>query len=497
MHYISSNIFLLLLIFFKFNDSIIVAQISIGKKDTTVIKKLNISIKDNNYAPFVKEGFMYFTSDKPLKIGKLTWNDDYGNPTNIFRAKLKDSINLTEVISINKVNTELNEGSICFSKTGAYYSSNRKVLNKLNSKQIPSRIYYLNSIEDSSNTKPVELNLQLNDSISVSHPAIYKDSILFFTLLRKSDINGSDIYMSVLTDSVWSSPKKCQTPINSNFNEGFPTIYNDQLYFSSDRDGGLDGLDIYSVDLRLDSMMLNKFPELNSQKDDFSVYFSSDNSGYLSSNRMKNDDIFYFHKVSKPNFNIAVEQTINTYCYVFKEQTTYENKDTLNMDYEWSFGDGYKSKGISTNHCFEGEGNYHIELNVLEKNSGEIFENALSYELEIKNERQLYISSYDTVQVGDTVKLNSDYSNIEGYTIEKYYWDFNDGKFYEGNHINYIFLKPGEVIVKLISEGQLESKKKTFGVYKKIVVLNKYTLSPTTKLVIPLINSKSTSKLYK
>lgn len=117
----------------------------------------------------------------------------------------------------------------------------------------------------------------------------------------RNDINGSNIYQSTFDGENWSEPVKLPEPINSRYNETHASISPDKstLYFTSNREGGLGGLDIYRV-RRLPNGEWGKaenMKELNTPYDEETpmihpdgrtLYFSSEGH-----NSMGKFDIFY------------------------------------------------------------------------------------------------------------------------------------------------------------------------------------------------------------
>ena len=472
--------YILIYILFTITENHIFGQVTIGKKDTTIIKKINICGSDDEYSPFLYRNKLFFTSNKLLNVGILNWDQEGGNTTNIFCAIKKDSINFIQVNPITAINTKLNDGPISISNNGLYFASNNISKNSiLNNKSIVFRIYYVDSVFKEA---PVEIKMELTEDISITHPMIIKDSVLYFTGIVKNSKSGSDIYVSTKIGTNWSNPLKLNESINSIYNECFPFYYDGKLYFSSDRINGKGALDLYIYDKGI----VKPFNELNSDKDDFGLYIDNINNGYFSSNREGTDDVFYFSKSIKPNFDSCKLQIVNNYNYEFKEETDYEFKDTLNMLYEWDFGDGTKKRGLVVNHYFEqGEGKYLIKLNAIQKESGIDFNTELESEFELKNIKQLYISSYDTLSTDSLSVFESSFSNIENFEIKKYYWDINDGMCYEGATFKYQFNKEGEYIIKLLALGTLNNTNTTKGVYKKIVVLKNFD-NRLKKLVVPI-----------
>ena len=55
----------------------------------------------------------------------------------------------------------------------------------------------------------------------------------------------TDLYYCELVNGKWSDPKNIGSHINTEFKESFPYLYKNQLFFSSDRPGGLGMKDLY------------------------------------------------------------------------------------------------------------------------------------------------------------------------------------------------------------------------------------------------------------
>lgn len=142
-----------------------------------------------------------------------------------------------------------------------------------------------------------------NDEYSTGHPAISRDgSILIFASDMPGGIGGSDLYYSVrVGNGRWGRPVNLGNKVNTAGNELFPYFTpEDKLLFSSTGHPGLGGLDIFEVVLReLKALTVpkNLGAPFNSPADDFGIIMSPDSrSGYFSSNRNGDDDIFYFSR---------------------------------------------------------------------------------------------------------------------------------------------------------------------------------------------------------
>ena len=110
---------------------------------------------------------------------------------------------------------------------------------------------------------------------------------------------GADIFVSIWDGRVWSSPEPL-IGVNSKFNERGPafSLSGDKLFFSSDRDGGRGGYDIYvtSFDGEQWGSVLPLGPTVNTSSNETGPAPSMDESGlYFSSDREGNSDqdIYY------------------------------------------------------------------------------------------------------------------------------------------------------------------------------------------------------------
>ncbi len=128
---------------------------------------------------------------------------------------------------------------------------------------------------------------------------------------------GADIFVSIWDGRVWSSPEPL-IGVNSKFNERGPafSLSGDKLFFSSDRDGGRGGYDIYvtSFDGERWGSVLPLGPTVNTSSNETGPAPSMDESGlYFSSDREGNSDqdIYYAKRGdSAPNEESKFQESI-------------------------------------------------------------------------------------------------------------------------------------------------------------------------------------------
>lgn len=203
------------------------------------------------------------------------------------------------------VSSKYHEGPITFNAAQDYavitrsnYSTRKKL--STDEADVNNLGLYESRLVDGVWTDPVAMPFN-NPAYSVGHGSLSADGkTLYFTSDMPGGMGGSDLYLSTFDGSNWSTPQNLGNVINTSGNEVFPTYHNDStLYFSSDGQPSLGGLDIFKVEKTNDgwSTPSNMNFPLNSTADDFSILVVNDTTGYLTSNRRGNDRVFEYVKV--------------------------------------------------------------------------------------------------------------------------------------------------------------------------------------------------------
>ena len=158
-----------------------------------------------------------------------------------------------------------------------------------------------------------------SDTYSVAHPALSPDGkTLFFASDMPGTYGFSDIFsVSVNADGSFGTPENLGPDINTDARETFPFIDSEGvLYFASDGLPGIGGLDLFAVPLeRLgeNPRVLNLGTPVNSSMDDFTYIIDGETrKGYFSSNReggQGGDDIYAFIENERLNFECVQEIT--------------------------------------------------------------------------------------------------------------------------------------------------------------------------------------------
>ena len=146
---------------------------------------------------------------------------------------------------------------------------------------------------------------------STSNPCLSRDGkTLYFSSDMPGSLGGVDVWkVSINDDSSYGTPVNLGNKVNTEGNESFPFIADDNktLFFASSGKQGLGGLDIYQIDLSNNSDANNLGKPVNTEKDDFAFTFNATKkTGFLSSNRNGNDDIFAVNPICGVNVNTIV-----------------------------------------------------------------------------------------------------------------------------------------------------------------------------------------------
>jgi len=160
----------------------------------------------------------------------------------------------------------------------------------------------------------------LNACNDGAHPAFSRDgNCVYFSSDREGGVGGMDLYKVCREGEGWSTPMNLGAPINTNGNEVFPHDGADgNFYYSSNGMGGLGGLDVYSTAMSGGSWSkpTSLGAPFNSSADDLGFTVTPDGqSGYLTSNRPrpggKGGDDIYCWKINKAPVELAVEDAVS------------------------------------------------------------------------------------------------------------------------------------------------------------------------------------------
>jgi len=402
----------------------------------------------------VKDGIM-FCSDRRLSgITDRTSFDDR-RLYSIYIAEKKDTADWRKPNPVKSDRTaQFNAGPLCIAPDGktVYFTSeietgvpskNRKFRNHSGIFTAELSGLQLLSI------KPFKYNsLQYN----MGQPSISAEGrFLYFASDMPGGQGGSDIWFCESVNGEWSAPVNLGSKVNSSGTDNYPCIHSSgKLYFTSNRPGGIGGLDVYCSDYVDGWETPVRLPEpINSRSDDFAFVAQPDlQKGYFASNRRRNDDIYEFTTtiIRKTSCNPL---EINNYCYEFVEENAVKY-DSMPFKLEWRFGDGKKATGRIVEHCYNGPGKYLVQLDVTNLVTKEVKLNEKSEMLLVEDVEQPYISCSNDADISSMIKFSADSTNLPGWDISRYYWNFGDETISMGKNVEKSFNRPGTYNVQLI-----------------------------------------------
>lgn len=213
------------------------------------------------------------------------------------------------------LNSRFHEGPVCFSSdyNTIYFTRNNYRNGKV--MRTPEGVNNLKIFIASLNGKDWQniREFQYNsDNYSVGHPALSPDQkTMYFVSDMPGGFGETDVYKSEFVNGQWSKPLNLGESINTRGKEMFPFVDKDNiLYFSSNSQPGLGGLDIFAAkqDENGNYLIINLGSPLNSPYDDFGYIANNDSlKGFITSNRPggKGEDDIYSFKINKIDLRVT------------------------------------------------------------------------------------------------------------------------------------------------------------------------------------------------
>lgn len=227
--------------------------------------------------------------------------------TNLYQSKVNGDGNLEEAEKFSKsTNSKFHESTPVFTKDGKtmYFTRNNYVngkKGKSSEKAILLKILKATLVDDKWENV-VELPFNSNE-YSVAHPALSPDDkTLYFASDMPGTLGASDLYKVSIDGDSYGEPENLGPVFNTEARETFPFISDEnELYFASDGQLGLGGLDIFVSKMEEDGTFKeihNVGAPVNGKDDDFALLIDTQSKfGFFTSNRdggQGYDDIYKF-----------------------------------------------------------------------------------------------------------------------------------------------------------------------------------------------------------
>jgi len=277
-----------------------------AKKSYYTISKIDhLNSKEEEYAPLYFKDKLYFTSSRGAEKMHAATGTGFTDIYEFLFDGVEKHSGQARPFPMEINSQDAHEASLVFSKDGrtAYFARGNN-----GSRKGPQDVdIYMTTLgADGKWTEAIKL--PFNDETAWdSSPALSTDgNVLYFSSNREGGNGGTDLYrVSKNPDGSWGSPVNLGTPTNTRGNEMYPYVGPEgQFYFSSDGHPSLGKLDLFIVkkDDKKKVYVENLGQPMNTSYDDFGIAFRDSIYGYLSSDRPNGeggDDIYEFKDESR------------------------------------------------------------------------------------------------------------------------------------------------------------------------------------------------------
>lgn len=288
-----------------------------SKKAAEVVNEAAVNGVKLDFSPaFYENGIVFVSTREPeggLKKqakGKDYWTGDDFAALYFAPADAQGRLGKPAVFG-ESLSSQFHEGPITFSRTGdQLFFTRNKVKNSAwnvirqmagGKDELKLKIYVAEKSGDAWG-EPVLLDLK-DAAANDAHPAIAPDGqTLYFSSDREGGYGGMDLYQVSFENGAWGAPVNLGGEVNTPGNELFPFVHDDgTLYFASDGWQGLGGLDLFYAEKSESGKWTvpeNLGEPFNSPKDDFGYILDVlGTKGYFTSARdggAGRDDLYSF-----------------------------------------------------------------------------------------------------------------------------------------------------------------------------------------------------------
>lgn len=431
---------------------IFVSSFVLNAQETSrfTVEEVKVPMNGEIYSPAFKDSMLIVCGTRKDRVLHTHLDKNGKEPIDLYIIDL-DSAHAFSRFD-EKFRSDFHDGPISFNEKGneCVISRNLRLDQRFKALQKDENhlgLFY-SRFENEEWTIPEPL-LMNSQTYNCTHPALSKDgNTLIFSSNMPGGFGGYDIWKIEKVNGIWGKPENLGSGVNSSSNEFFPTLIGSTIYFSVNRKA-FGGLDIYQVNGSGENASTRLLEEpVNSDKDDFGLISrAKGESGYFSSNRSGSDQLWRYD-MRFPVFENCDSLVNDDFCYTLFEETAYELGGIQSLVYEWDIN-GVKKYGYEIDYCFPGAGVYDIRVDIIDTIIKKTYANQASYSLELVNEEQPYITSVDSVQIGQEFTLDPSKTFLPDVEIDSYYWIISDGTLLTTDSPTHAFEKEGEYRVTL------------------------------------------------
>lgn len=280
-----------------------------SEKNYYRIKNLEeLNTKAAEYSPVYADGNLYFSSNRDGgKIYGVT-----GTPfTDIYMVQSRGAnVELSTLRALDPMinHADVNEGSIAISRDGTSIIFAKGNTGKASGNTEVN--LYFTRFRMGSWSEPRPLSINTPDSWD-STPALTPDgTTLYFSSTREGGYGGADLYSAQLNRrGRWVDVQNLGPVINTPGDDAFPFVSEDgSLYFASDGHPGFGNLDIFVARRKRGKVTIENLGQpMNSPADDFGLYQFDLTRGFFTSNRVggAGDDDIYTYVNDDPDLKVV------------------------------------------------------------------------------------------------------------------------------------------------------------------------------------------------
>ena len=298
--------------FKEFSPRPIAPQAALKISSITLLNQLNSAESDYGITDVSIHGVQFFSSNrgevvdfkksgirfdaKGIKLNKRYFNSDGKNYFSLYSVKEGEEPKRIQVIGFELFHLTdpqtTASGKLFFTGTPNALSKKDKVV-------YPGLFYgnYDAVTGQVTDVKPFPFNQ--TDTFGVISPRVDENQRrLYFSSNRPESVGGYDLYYVTWDEDMnFSEPVNLGSTINTAFNERDGHRLGNEFYYSSDKTGGLGGLDVYVATIQgeIFTNPVNLGEPVNSVADDFGFVKTATNKLYLASDRVSGtgfDDLY-------------------------------------------------------------------------------------------------------------------------------------------------------------------------------------------------------------
>lgn len=386
------------------------------------------------------------------------------NYSNLFILKGDKSELLNE-----KFHSKYHDGPASFARNGTFicYSSNIK--EDIKEHDLFIGLFFSEFI-DSAWSDPVAFEHNSN-TFHNAHPALSADGkMLYFSSTRPGGYGASDIYVSIKTDTGWSTPNNLGATINTELNEQFPYLHESgRLYFSTNAGITLGGMDIFSAFKKGENW---SFPEalpepINSKGDDFGIVFNTNQTkGHFSSSRKKGLDQIYDFELQTPaipDLSDCENMVFDPVCTTFYESGPGQGEQVEHLKYIWKINNKEIGEGMEVDYCFNSPGHYPVDLFVKDLLLNDTITHAAHFNFEVSPKEMPHIEVKYTSSSKNKLILDASKTKLTNFREGHFIWKIKNDYYFGDKIIIDSALK--DETVQILLEELNDSKKTTYKCY--------------------------------